>query len=84
MGAGGFASKVERRMKSTRGLYVSIAGYRQEVVDEVSTSSSLILMDGQDLTLILEGRVSLVEALRVKINKASREGIIFYSLSRLD
>jgi Restriction endonuclease len=81
---GGFASKVERRMKSTRGLFVSVAGFREEAVGEVSSSSSLILMDGQDLMLILEGHVSLVQALRLKIDKASREGIIFCPLARID
>jgi hypothetical protein len=79
-----FALKVERKMKSTRGLFVSIAGFRKEVVDEVSTASSIILMDGQDLMLILEGHISLVEALRLKIDKASRESEIFYSLSRVE
>lgn len=80
----GFAAKVERKMKSTRGLFVSIAEFRDEVVREVSTASSIVLMGGQDLMLILEGRVSLIEALRLKIDKASRESEIFYPLARLD
>jgi hypothetical protein len=70
-------------MKSTRGLFVVIACVRQEVVDELSTSSSFILMDGQDLMLILEGHVSLVEALRLKIDKASREGVILCPLAKV-
>lgn len=81
---GGFANKVERKLKSTRGLFVSIVGFRKEVLDEVATGSSIILMDGQDLMLILEGHVSLIEALRLKIDKASRQSEIFYSLSRID
>lgn len=80
----GFAAKVERKMKSTRGLFVSVAGFRPEVVAEVATASSIVLVDGRDLMLILEGHVSLVEALRLKIDKASRESEIFYSLARLE
>ena len=81
---GGFANKVDRKMKSTRGLFVSIVGFRDEVIAEVATSSSIFLMDGQDLMLILDGRVSLAQALRMKIDKASREGTIFYPLARVD
>lgn len=80
----GLAAKVERKMKSTRGLFVSVAGFRPEVVAEVATASSIVLVDGRDLMLILEGHVSLVEALRLKIDKASRESEIFYSLARLE
>lgn len=39
-------------------------------------------MCGQDLTLILEGFVSLVDALDVKVQKAAQEGIIYFPLSR--
>jgi hypothetical protein len=39
-------------------------------------------MDGQDLVLILEGRVSLVEALQLKLDKAAQQGVIFYALAQ--
>ncbi len=43
-----------------RGLFVSMVGFRQEVVLEFTrgASSNIILMDGQDLALILEGHIS--------------------------
>ena len=41
-------------------------------------SSSIAFMDGQYLTLILEGHVSLTDALDLKIQKAAQEGIIFF------
>ena len=75
-------TKVDKKITSTRGLFVSIAGFRSETVAEFTRgiSSNIILMDGQDMSLILEGRVSLVDALAMKIDKASQEGKIFVPL----
>lgn len=76
--------KVDKKLTSTRGLFVSMAGFRQEVVFEFTRgmSSNIILMDGADLILILEGHVSLIDGLEFKIQKAAQEGIIFFPLSQ--
>lgn len=80
---GGFKSKVDRKVQSTRGLFVSVAGFRQEVVLQFTqgATSNILLMDGQDLALILEGHVSLTDALDLKIQKAAQEGIIYFPLA---
>lgn len=77
-----FKGKVDRKIESTRGVFVSLTGFRQEVVDAVSRGgrSNLILMDGQDLALILEGQISLLEALDLKTKKAAQEGVVFFPL----
>lgn len=77
-----FKTKVDNKLTSARGLFVSIAGFRQEVVLEMTrgVSSNIVLVDGYDLTLILEGHISLVDALELKIEKAVQEGIIFFPL----
>lgn len=77
-----FSGKVRRKIDSTRGLFVSVAGFRQEVLAEASDLLNLILMDGQDLALILEGRISLIEALQLKLDKGAQQGVIFYSLAK--
>lgn len=78
-------SKVERKIESTRGFVVSIPPFRDEVIRRLreSGSTNLILMDGYDLVLILEGRVSLIDALQAKIDKAAQEGIIYFPLRNL-
>lgn len=78
-----FKGKVDRKIESTRGIFVSLAGFRQEVIDAVSRGgrSNLILMDGQDLALIFEGQIPLVEALGLKTKKAAQEGVVFFSLT---
>jgi hypothetical protein len=77
-----FKTKVDKKLSSTRGMFFSIVGFRQEVVLEFTrgVSSNMVLVDGADLSLIFEGRVSLVDALDLKIQKAAQEGIIFFPL----
>lgn len=77
-----FSGKVKAKIESTRGLFLSMPGFRKEVVDEAATLSNLILMDGEELAVVLEGRVSLVEGLQIKLDKAAQQGLLFYSLVR--
>jgi hypothetical protein len=80
---GGLKTKADKKITSTRGLFVSVAGFRAEVVQEFTkgVSANIVLMDGVDLTLILEGRMSLIDALDMKIQKAAQEGIIYFPLA---
>ncbi len=67
-----------------RKLFLSVVGFRQAVVDELPKGvghTNLILLDGADLALILEGRVSLIDALDLKIGMAAQEGVIFCPLA---
>lgn len=79
---GAFKLKVDRKITSTRGIFVSINGFRPEVVMEFTkgASANIVLVDGEDLTLVLEGQVSLTDALELKVRKAAQEGIVFYPL----
>lgn len=80
-----FKGKVERKIESTRGVVISILGFREDIVQRLREAgpANLILIDGYDLNLILEGRVSLIDALQAKIDKAAQEGIIYFPLIRL-
>jgi len=80
-----FKGKVDRKIESSRGLFISVVGFRQDTIQRLREAgpANLILMDGYDLTLILEGRVSLIDALQAKIDKASQEGILCFSLANL-
>jgi hypothetical protein len=80
-----FKGKVDRKIESTRGLFVSIADFRDDVVRRMHEAgpANLILMSGFDLTLILEGRVSLTDALQAKADIASQEGELYFPLGNL-
>ncbi len=79
-----FKTKVDKKLTSTRGVFVSIVGFHPEVVLEFTrgVSSNIVLLDGSDLSLVLEGHVSLGDALDLKIQKAAQEGIIYFPLAR--
>jgi len=80
---GSFKLKVDKKIESTRGLFISVAGFREEVIEEFTrgVTSNIVLVDGTDLMLILEDQISLIDALDLKTQKAAQEGIIYYPLS---
>jgi len=80
-----FQGKVNRKIESTRGVIVSIAGFDDDSVRRLREAgpANLILLDGYDLNLLLDGRVSLIDALQAKIDKAAQEGVIYFPLSKL-
>lgn len=79
-----FKGKVDRKIESTRGMIISILGFDGDVVRRLREAgpANLILVDGYDLTLILEGRVSLTDGLQAKIERAAQEGNIYYPLAQ--
>lgn len=82
---GGFRYKVESKIESTRGFFISINGFRPEVILEFSgKGTKIIFMDGHDLMLILEGRIGLADAIRYKVEKAVLIGSPYTSLSNMN
>jgi hypothetical protein len=73
-----FKFKVDGKTDSTRGLFISIAGFDGEVLDHFAGNSgtrrNVIYMTGHDLALIFGGHIGLVDALLMKINAAESRG----------
>jgi len=81
---GGFQRKVNTKLESTRGVFFSINGFRDEVLKEFQgQGSNILFFTGEDLIHILEGRIALDEVLKIKIEKAAQEGIVFYPVSKM-
>lgn len=80
-----FKGKVDRKIESTRVFFVSMQGFRPETVQRLREAgpANLILLDGYDITLLLEGRVNLIDGLQAKIDKASQEGVLYYQFSNI-
>jgi len=75
---GGFQRKVNTKLDATRGLFFSVNGFRDQVISEFSGhGANIILMSGEDLIHILEGRVDLRDALQIKIEKAAQYGLVY-------
>ena len=77
----GLAAKVSRKLDNTLGLYISINGYSADGVRvHGSGRSVLILMDGSDLTAVVEGRIDLNRLLLRKRRHASQTGNIYLKI----
>lgn len=76
-----FAMKVSGKLDGTLGLVITMVPPTPEILEHVSKQSRRVLiMDGADLAAVLEGRVSLPEALDVKSRRAAQEGVLFVRL----
>lgn len=81
---GGFERKVNTKLESTRGVFFSVNGFRKEVVQKFEgKKGNIILFSGEDLIHILEGRISLKEAIQIKIEKAAQEGKPYTTISSI-
>jgi hypothetical protein len=81
---GGFERKIETKLESTRGLFISVSGFREEVINQFERKGNKILfMTGGDLFLLLDGRIDLKEALKIKIEKAAQEGTVLFPVSSM-
>ena len=79
----GFKRKVDTKLESTRGIFFSINGFRQEVVEAFQGGGNIVFFSGEDLVFILEGMISLDEVLRIKIEKAAQEGIPYFEVKSM-
>ena len=81
---GGFERKVNTKLESTRGVFISINGIREEVISQFNgKGSNILFISGEDVIHLLEGRIDLREALRKKIDKAAQEGQVYTAISSM-
>ena len=80
-----FAGKVQRKLDNTLGLFLSMNGFQPNALQLARQGSrpSLLLMDGYDLTMALEGRIAFPELLMRKRQHAAQTGDIFLSAADL-
>jgi hypothetical protein len=72
------ASKVQRKLDNTLGLFLSISGFSPDGISAHSSGRKvLLLMDGSDIMAVLDGRIELPELLRRKRRHASQTGDIY-------
>ena len=74
-----FDGKIRGKAQSTRGFFLSADGFDDVAVQKYSGDSPrIILMTGEDLALVLSGRVSLADALKAKVDAIVRHGVILF------
>ncbi|WP_437644271.1 restriction endonuclease [Sorangium sp. So ce362] len=77
---GVFRQKVEDKLKTTLGLFVSMSGYSPAAVEKAGGGGarSMILMEGTELMPVFEGQVDLRDLLARKIRRAHETGEAFF------
>ncbi|QRN95746.1 restriction endonuclease [Archangium violaceum] len=77
--------KVQAKTKSTRGLFVSIAGFTEDArkAYPVGRPTALIGMDREDIYAIIERKVGLIELLKAKKRRADESSDGFVSAKDL-
>jgi len=68
------AAKVKRKGKNALGLFVSVAGFTSDAIDQYSEATPFIAMDGADLYLVLDQRIRLDDLLKLKKRHANETG----------
>jgi len=77
-----FGGKIAGKLKNTLGLFISLDGFSSECTETGSPIvKSMILMDGQDLMMVLDGRIRLNEIILIKRRHASDTGEIYHRVS---
>jgi hypothetical protein len=72
-----FDGKIRGKAQSTRGFFLSASGFDEFAVQKYQGDSPrIILMTGEDLALILGGRMSFTDALQAKVDAIVRLGKI--------
>ena len=73
-----FHGKVAGKATWSRGLFISVGGFSRDGLEAFSRgrSSNMIAMNGQDLYFVLEGEMSLPDAIRLKTRRAAETGEI--------
>ncbi|MFX4303614.1 restriction endonuclease [Alicyclobacillus tolerans] len=74
-----FAYKVEGKMYG-RGFFFSVNGFSTESVEQLVMGKTLrtILIDGADLTMVVEGRIPFATMLDMKVKAAQTSGLIYF------
>ena len=76
-----FDGKIKGKAQSTRGFFLSANGFDDNSILKFSGDNPrIILMNGEDLSLILNGTFSLFDAMKVKVDAIVRYGKILCPL----
>jgi len=70
-----FSRKVERKLENTLGLFIALNGFTEGGLKAISrTRPAIILMDGEDLAVALQGLIDFRDLFKRKVRYASQTG----------
>ena len=72
------SGKLSRKLDNTLGLFLSVNGFSEDAVKAHSSGRRvMLLMDGSELMVVIEGRIDLTELLLRKRRHAAQTGNIY-------
>lgn len=79
-----FDKKVDKKALSTRGFFIAMDGFAHDAILSISGKEPrIILMDGEDLTLVFNQTISLKDAVYSKVESLVKEGNTHFKLKEL-
>lgn len=74
-----FKGKVDGKLVGTIGVFVSMSGYSDDAMDALMRGKDLnvVLFDGKDVDVCMEGRVGFKKVLAYKLRLAAEEGLVY-------
>ena len=76
-----FDGKIRGKAQSTRGFFLSANGFDDTAVAKYSGDAPrILLMTGEDLALVLSGRMTFDDAMKAKVDAIVRKGMILLPL----
>ncbi len=80
-----FRGKIEGKSKFTRGVFISINGISKEAIVAISQGKqpNFFVVDGYDLTMLLEDNITLVNFLRHRLRLLAEEGRVVLAFTEL-
>ena len=78
-----FKGKVDGNLSGTLGVFISMGGFSTDAVDALVAGKELniILADGHDIRAVVDGLLSISEALKLKLRAAGDAGTPFLPLT---
>ncbi|MBF0308898.1 MAG: restriction endonuclease [Magnetococcales bacterium] len=80
-----FRGKLEGKSAWTRGVFIALNGFSDLALQAITRGKqpTFFLMEGYDLTMVLEGQCRLDDLLRAKVRLLSEEGKVFASVREI-
>lgn len=69
-----FKTKVERKGRNALGIFVSVNAFSSDALAQYGSSSPFVVFTGEDLFMVLDGRIGLDELLRAKKRHVNETG----------
>jgi hypothetical protein len=79
-----FRGKIEGKSSFTRGAFIAVNGFTKECLQAITTNKqpNFFLVDGYDLTMVLEAQLDLTDLLRAKVQRLAEEGKLLYRVPK--